>query len=830
MKKKIFYISFIFLFAIIFYSVGVKADDTKCFTMDFDNGGFPVASITVNGEAWHSESDTFNTNNGNYEIVILAGKNGDSFPDISTPGGLGTKVAIPNPGSTGTNDKYKLTLTIDNYENGACTFLGGISLIPGPEPTNSVSGNLAVRISGNDLEWHEQSDEASHFTFAINDSEMIFLKGDNLSFTKENGKIVRGETINPEVLPYSVAGDTVTLHMHTNPSEYIESMTINGVSYNAPKTKEELANAFYRDMLCISFDIDNIPKADTYNIVINAAHLAGDNQLTGGFGWKYSAEGNIDDATDRIPHGKIEFVKAIYNGVQYDTVSEFKNANRLFEWVDATKKDHYEIGDRSQFGYTFFPTGASVTIRIIPDAGYQLVGLRDNGDEFVRENEPGVYTFNVPGGSRALQANFVEINNEVQATSNKIKGGTIDTQEKVSNGTLKLEVTDPNVSSEVKTAFENKAQEEGYEVNNIVDISLYNSIYKGGSKDANGNYLSWDKEVNNLSNKATITLELNEDMSGKDIALVHEKHDGDKVTGYELVDVNYNSSTNTIEFEESSFSNFAIVVKENDVNNPDIKEKVKVDFDTRNGSSMAPIEIEKGSKLKKPTDPEKEGELFVGWFIDDECREEFDFDKPVEKDIILYAKWTDKVQRYTVNDGKGNTISFNEIKDREYELTMVDVIPMTDVELKALGATREQYNEVKKLLVEATSEYGTLLSFYQIEIKDKDDGTVITDGPFDIKIKITNEMKKYNEFKLIYVNDEFKAEEVIDLTIENGYLIGKLPHLSSYTLVGNYNSNLPDIPKTSDNIYLWIIVFIVSVISILASTKYIHSASKVRIK
>ena len=159
-----------------------------------------------------------------------------------------------------------------------------------------------------------------------------------------------------------------------------------------------------------------------------------------------------------------------------------------------------------------------------------------------------------------------------------------------------------------------------------------------------------------------------------------------------------------------------------------------------------------------------------------------------------------------------------------------DCSSLTDAELKAMGATREQYNEVKKSVTNATKKYGTLLAFYQIEIKDKDDGAVISEGPFEVKIKLTSEMKKYNEFKMIYINDEFKAEEVIDLKVEGKYLVGTLPHLSSYTLIGNYNANLPDIPKTSDNIYTWVLILIISIVGIALSTKYVLKTVKVRNK
>ncbi len=89
-------------------------------------------------------------------------------------------------------------------------------------------------------------------------------------------------------------------------------------------------------------------------------------------------------------------------------------------------------------------------------------------------------------------------------------------------------------------------------------------------------------------------------------------------------------------------------------------------------------------------------------------------------------------------------------------------------------------------------------------------------------------MKKYNTFKMIYFDEDFKAGDVVELKVEGDYLVGKLPHLSSYTLVGSVTT--PDVPKTGDNINIWILVLIISVVGIALSTRYVTKTSKVRIR
>ena len=455
---------------------------------------------------------------------------------------------------------------------------------------------------------------------------------------------------------------------------------------------------------------------------------------------------------------------------------------------------------------------------------------------FQATNEVGVYKIALTrenlkfnDGEFRLEPTFTKIGSEVQATSTKVKGGTIESSENVQNGSLKLSVTDANVSEERREAFAKKAAEEGYTVSNIFDISLFNSIYKGGKKDTNGNFLSWDKEINNLSKKASIGLELQENMAGKEVALVHETHDGDTVTGYEMVDANYNSSTNIVSFEEANFSNFAIVVKDAD---PNKKEMVKIDFDTRAEKGMDPVEIEKGSKLEQPADPVNEGKVFGGWYIDEAYHDKFDFNTPVDKDMILYAKWDDDGPvidtDYEISDAIGNMAIFKAEAGHKFTMKIVDYLTIDKKDLPE-EVTEEVYNTVLKSLKEATKKYGDLLAFDEIFITDEMDRG-IPEESLVIKFKLTNQLKKYEDVKLIYVNEDFSLKDPVSLKEEDGYLVAKISSLDKFVLTGKVKTALPDVPKTGDNIYTWVIILITSIVCITVSTIFIKKPSKVRIK
>lgn len=845
----------VFLFTLVFFFVfsyfNVQAE--SCTKFDIDKGGFPVKSITINGEAWNSSDDTFETNGGNYTIVILAGKNGSDFPELSTPGGLGEVVSVQNSGSTGDNDKYKFTVTVKNHNNGQCSFIGGLELKSGPEPkveTHEETASVTITIKGEELEYHyveSEPDKAdvTYFKFDINggteEERLVPFTFGNANYThndKEPPKnVTQVTTKNPILYKYQYDGKgKVEFCVNGGQTDEYTSIKINGVEYSqyAAHDKEDYWET--TDGWAQMFCIPNVDYSKSYNVVVEGKQTTDENKIPG-FGWSYlTKERSTDiDEEGNFAHGRLQFVSAsleIDGEVKtFSSATAFNNykyhdKGHIFQWGEGDK-EYPEADRRLAWGSAKMPYGTTLRVRIVPDKGYQLTGLTVSENGFKATDTPGEYELTLTKTNLSydedqnqfnLNPKFEKVDatatSEASAVSNVVV--TIDKGENAfGTGTPKLEVTDvKSMSPERENEFD-KATNEGFTINNFLEISLYNAIYKGGKK-TNNKIDSWDTEIHELQNKATIGLELDEALNGNEVQVIHEVRDNDnKIVGYDVIDAQYDKARNTVTFETDGFSTYAIAVKKSEENNQTEKEMVKIDFDLRCPEcSMEPVEIEKGTKFAKPKDPVSADLLFVGWYSDENCENPFDFDKAIEKDTILYAKWSDKVQEYTVKDSKGNSLTFNEIKNRSYELTLIDIVPLTDAELKAMGATREQYNQVKSAVTSSTSKYGELIAFYQIEIKDKDDGAIISEGPFKIKIKITDAMKKFNVFKLVYVNDDFEAEEVIDLKVENGYLVGEIPHLSAYTLNATYDSNLPDVPKTGDNIYTWVMLLIISSIGL----------------
>ena len=69
-----------------------------------------------------------------------------------------------------------------------------------------------------------------------------------------------------------------------------------------------------------------------------------------------------------------------------------------------------------------------------------------------------------------------------------------------------------------------------------------------------------------------------------------------------------------------------------------------VTFDTAGGTEIRPQTVTEGETAERPEDPEKEGFLFDGWYGDNRFTEAYDFEKPVESDTVIYAKWKKKSQ------------------------------------------------------------------------------------------------------------------------------------------------------------------------------------------
>lgn len=64
-----------------------------------------------------------------------------------------------------------------------------------------------------------------------------------------------------------------------------------------------------------------------------------------------------------------------------------------------------------------------------------------------------------------------------------------------------------------------------------------------------------------------------------------------------------------------------------------------VSFQTNGGTEIAAVKVEAGMTVNKPADPKKADYIFAGWYTDEALTQSYDFEKAVDSDFTLYAKW-----------------------------------------------------------------------------------------------------------------------------------------------------------------------------------------------
>lgn len=57
------------------------------------------------------------------------------------------------------------------------------------------------------------------------------------------------------------------------------------------------------------------------------------------------------------------------------------------------------------------------------------------------------------------------------------------------------------------------------------------------------------------------------------------------------------------------------------------------------GDAISVIRVRDGGKLAPPDDPQRDGYLFTGWYLDAALHRAYDFSRPVYRDFTLYAGW-----------------------------------------------------------------------------------------------------------------------------------------------------------------------------------------------
>lgn len=640
-----------------------------------------------------------------------------------------------------TGDGYAVTLTdgLESVVLSQIAFRGGAA--------SGRTTPVTIDITGPGLEYWN-GDYPSRINFFINtpqgeheESNIKWGGTDNLEWkgtpsirpAPENHVtgVTGVRTKNPVEITYDYNGSGyVSIPVGiSNASTKITSFKVNGQEFKnqCPQTDAQFLDALDGPR-SVAFTITNVPYADHYDIVIVAEF----DDLMGGFGWNYLPEETQsgDTREDCIAHGTLSFIKGEYNGMTFNSASEWNGyrhgaaGTQIFEWIDGDKnyKDEHDA-----WGSAAFPRGAIITFKLIPDEGYQLTSLFGDKDLEPQE-DPGVYKITMTGGMNShLQATFTEVGDVVNATAGAVKGGELSGMTNThGEGTMKLNVEDTEINGDSRTGFEGRAEEEKAEIQEYIDINLANTIYKATDNPSD----AWDRPVDELEEPARIKLELENSYEGKELVIIHE-HNGQ----YEVIPVEFDGKS-TISFETKSFSNYAI--------------------------ATADPEEEPGDQPgDEPGDEPGEG------------------DEPGQDEQA-------GDEHYELKAGD-DTLEFDDRKDADYSLVIVRAKSLTEEQLAAMGATREEADAMISMVEQAVPK--EFLDLYVITIINNETGEE-TWGRQNLvlKLKKNSDMDGFENFRLVDASEIFDggaAGAEIKGVEEEGYITFKLSEVGQFALVAD---------------------------------------------
>ena len=227
----------------------------------------------------------------------------------------------------------------------------------------------------------------------------------------------------------------------------------------------------------------------------------------------------------RIEHGTAEIIKINGQDVSQMTFSNFAN----------------NPGDKSG-GHLAVKRDDVVTIKLIPDYGYQLSGASINGVTLAPQTEVSTFTFKMPDTNVHFKGIFTQTQDEINTSGTKVSSATVENGANAApSGNLRLTVADSN--EDTTNALAQVANAVSAEA---VNLTLDQIVSKG-----NGN--SWETPVTQFSQPVKMKLKVADYDTAAGYEVVRE-HNGNLTKLTTSV-----SEDGTLTFETNQFSTYFIV-------------------------------------------------------------------------------------------------------------------------------------------------------------------------------------------------------------------------------------------------------------------------------
>lgn len=159
------------------------------------------------------------------------------------------------------------------------------------------------------------------------------------------------------------------------------------------------------------------------------------------------------------------------------------------------------------------------------------------------------------------------------------------------------------------------------------------------------------------------------------------------------------------------------------------------------------------------------------------------------------------------------------------DLTMVPISSEQPIkEIKSTGGSITFEKEVSKNYtldiknIEVKKELADKNIKYVVDINVLENGEIvkISDTKMKIRIALPEDLKGYKKYEVVYIKDN-QIQETIPATIEDGYIVFETTHLSHYGIVATENETGIKNPKTNDDILVYIVISILSIIGFFLS-------------
>lgn len=245
---------------------------------------------------------------------------------------------------------------------------------------------------------------------------------------------------------------------------------------------------------------------------------------------------DAQEASQRVENGKVIIEKAVIG-----------EENALI-----TDGQYSQQGNK---GYVGVKGGATVTVKLIPDYGYQVGTLELNGQKLTSQDEEATYTFTMPDTNLHLRAIFEASSDEIKADAASVTGGSITGGEKViDSGNLRLSVIDSNMTAEQKAQMQNSEAAKDTDILRYLEVDLEKFVNKGNSGE------EWTEDLEELTSKIKITLNVGTDLDANKTYVVVREHNG----VYEQIPATYDKAAGTLTFESDKFSDYALATVSDD--------------------------------------------------------------------------------------------------------------------------------------------------------------------------------------------------------------------------------------------------------------------------